>query len=375
MQGKLTLKTCYAAPPGKHPDGNFGLYLYVKPSGTRSWVQAVRVGGKRTDLGLGKFPVVRLTDARKAALENVRSIHRGIDPRKPKTPKVKPMTFREAAELAIPQASNKAKDPAEYIRHRMMLFEKHVFPIVGDHPIADIDTPEVLAVLRPLSEAGKTWTTLKSPISTVVDWALLEKNRTAPNPVALVAKSLDRRPNKPHDSLHAVDLAERLKDYLHTSRSKQATKMGVLLTALTGARIGSVNAAVWSEFDLEAGLWVAGSMKGGKHDDTGFHYPLPRQAVDALMQLPRRRSEKVFSVGADSMRRSVKQHGIPNLHGIRSSLTDWARLREVSRDVQEALLAHKDTKLRQSYARDTLVELRRPITQEWADFLLPNGLL
>ena len=43
-----------SAPPGRHADGN-GLYLFVQPSGTRSWIQRLLVRGRRRELGLGSI--------------------------------------------------------------------------------------------------------------------------------------------------------------------------------------------------------------------------------------------------------------------------------------------------------------------------------
>ena len=40
------------APPGRHCDGN-GLYLYVQPTGTRSWIQRLAIRGRNRELGLG----------------------------------------------------------------------------------------------------------------------------------------------------------------------------------------------------------------------------------------------------------------------------------------------------------------------------------
>ena len=60
MTGKLTKKLVDSLGPGRHGDGG-GLYLVVKPSGTRSWIVRVVVRGQRnakgarlrTDIGLG----------------------------------------------------------------------------------------------------------------------------------------------------------------------------------------------------------------------------------------------------------------------------------------------------------------------------------
>ena len=57
------------APPGRHCDGN-GLYLYVQPTGTRSWIQRLAIRGRNRELGLGSVALISLAEAREQALAN-----------------------------------------------------------------------------------------------------------------------------------------------------------------------------------------------------------------------------------------------------------------------------------------------------------------
>ena len=95
----LTAMKCKNAKPGIHGDGN-GLYLRVWPSGSRSWIQRLVIQGKRTDLGLGSFPVVSLAEAREKAFENRRIARNGGNPKQAKAVKVS-ITFREASEKGL----------------------------------------------------------------------------------------------------------------------------------------------------------------------------------------------------------------------------------------------------------------------------------
>ena len=67
-----------SAPPGQHADGN-GLYLFVQPTGTRSWVQRLVVRGRRREFGLGAAALVPLAKAREQALANRMLAHSGGD--------------------------------------------------------------------------------------------------------------------------------------------------------------------------------------------------------------------------------------------------------------------------------------------------------
>ena len=67
------------AGPGRYCDGQ-GLYLFVQPSGTRSWVQRLVVRGRRQELGLGSALLVPLAEAREKALANRKLAREGGDP-------------------------------------------------------------------------------------------------------------------------------------------------------------------------------------------------------------------------------------------------------------------------------------------------------
>ena len=90
------------AEPGRYGDGRggFGLSLLVRQSASgrlaKGWSQRVRIGGRESNLGLGSFPAVTLSNARGKALANARAVAEGRDPRGSGIP-----TFAEAAEKTI----------------------------------------------------------------------------------------------------------------------------------------------------------------------------------------------------------------------------------------------------------------------------------
>ena len=90
------------APPGRHADGN-GLYLFVQPTGTRSWVQRIVIRGRRRELGLGAAGLVSLAEARELALANRKLARSGGDPLSEKRRAEGVPTFAEAAERVLEQ--------------------------------------------------------------------------------------------------------------------------------------------------------------------------------------------------------------------------------------------------------------------------------
>jgi hypothetical protein len=69
--------------PGRYADGG-GLFLEIKRSkaGTlsRYWIFRFQLNDKRRDMGLGSFPAITLTEARRKANEARVCIARGTDP-------------------------------------------------------------------------------------------------------------------------------------------------------------------------------------------------------------------------------------------------------------------------------------------------------
>lgn len=63
----------------KVADGG-GMYIYVSPSGSKSWRIDYRYERKAKTFTLGLYPIISLTEARKGLLELKKKIKQGIDP-------------------------------------------------------------------------------------------------------------------------------------------------------------------------------------------------------------------------------------------------------------------------------------------------------
>ena len=92
------------APPGRHADGN-GLYLFVQPSGTRSWIQRLVIRGRKRkrELGLGSVALVSLAEAREKALANRKLAREGGDPLAEKRRRQGVPSFAEATARVVEQ--------------------------------------------------------------------------------------------------------------------------------------------------------------------------------------------------------------------------------------------------------------------------------
>ena len=76
---KMTALFVKNAKPGRHCDG-FGLYLLVKPSGSRSWLLRVQHLKRRRDIGLGPAYMISLAEAGEMAAHLCKKVRYGNDP-------------------------------------------------------------------------------------------------------------------------------------------------------------------------------------------------------------------------------------------------------------------------------------------------------
>ncbi|MCQ3804796.1 MAG: Arm DNA-binding domain-containing protein [Acidimicrobiia bacterium] len=93
---------------------------------SKRWNQRVRVDGRETNLGLGVYPVVTLSEARQKALKNRRSIEQGHSPRDPSVP-----TFSQATERVIELYSAKWKKGSRSAAMWRSSLQRYAGPLGG----------------------------------------------------------------------------------------------------------------------------------------------------------------------------------------------------------------------------------------------------
>lgn len=376
--------------PGLHAAGGVsGLLLRVTDTGAKYWLLRARVrGGKRRDIGIGPFPEISLAAARDRARELKAQIRAGIDPvaersravAERRAEQAKQVTFREATERML------ADKEAEWrnIKHRQQwrnTLEQYAGPVIGDLPVAAIETAHVFNVLQPIW-AAKTETArrVRGRIEAVLDWALPLKLRTGENP-ARWKKNLDKVLPKPekitkvqhHRALPWLEVPE----FMAELRKREGMGARALEFAiLTAARSGEVRGATWQEIGLERRLWSipAERMKAG----LGHAVPLSGAAVALLKSLERPpEGGLVFPATKGGMLSDMTLSAVLRrmgadctVHGFRSCFKDWARSsRDYPDEVSELCLAHVSSDAtRAAYARDGLFPHRAGLLTDWARY-------
>jgi len=135
-----------------------GLYLFIKPNGSKAWRLKYRFLGKEKTLSIGLYPDVSLSDARNARDNARKQLADKIDPglakqvSKRSAKETTENSFESIAREWFTKYSSKwSPSHGERILRRL---EKDIFPWIGKRPISEITAPELLSVLRRMESRG-----------------------------------------------------------------------------------------------------------------------------------------------------------------------------------------------------------------------------
>src|SRR3954453_3679907 len=187
--GKLTAARVKYAKAGRHGDGR-GLYLQVI-GGSKTWVLRYEHRKRERWMGLGSAEFVTLAQARERAFELRGKLKdQGIDPLEARKTgalgarisALKGITFAEAARQCIEARSAEWRSP-RWGADWLSSLERYAFPIIGNLPVAAIDTGLVHRVLDPvwLSKPVRA-RRLRERIEAVLDFAKVRGFREGENP-------------------------------------------------------------------------------------------------------------------------------------------------------------------------------------------------
>ncbi len=378
--GKLTaLKVKGLQKPGRYGDGS-GLYLVVRPSGSKSWVQRAVVDGRRRDIGLGGYPVVSLAVARERAAANLTAVAVGHDPqaerRRPGLP-----TFRDAAQRYIEANRARWRNSKTAINWQGSL-EMYAYPVFGDTRIDRITQADVLKSLSIWTTKPSIARKLRQRIRAVFAYAQAHGHIQVNVAGEAINAALPPMPAvKQHfRALPYREVAAAL-GTVDASGSSLASRLCFRFLVLTAARSGEARGATWDEIDLQDRVWriPSGRMKAGVE----HRVPLSVQALETLMRAralddnsglvfpsPLKPGSPMSDMTLTKILRSTGLADRATVHGFRTTFKTWCMEQtDTPWAVGEAALAHSlGSTTEQAYARSDLFERRRTLMQLWADY-------
>ena len=366
---------------GKYYDQH-GLFLHVRPSGAKKWLQRYTIKGRRREIGLGSAKVVTVAQARRNAYNNLILVSEGIDPIEDKKKDKRIPNFEAAArsvyDVNLPTWSN-AKHASQFIT----TLETYAFPVIGNITIKDINTTHILQILSPIwvtkSETAKR---VRQRLSTVFKWCIAKHWRLDDPADIAIVQALPRQSKKiMHRKSISYNEVANFLQIIKGSSARQSTKLGLEFLILTATRSGEVRKASWNEID--GSLWTipAERMKAG----VTHRIPLPARCIE-ILNLARqisKGSKYIFEgtqankpLSENTFNKLIKELNLDvHVHGFRTSFRTWTQEKtNYPREIAETALAHslKD-KSEAAYARSDLLEKRAEMMEAWAQFINSSG--
>lgn len=382
--------------PYKLSDGG-GLYLEVTPGGAKLWRMKVRqASGKETRLSFGAYPEVSLLGARAERSKAKQQQAIGIDPAQSK--RVDKMQKRAAAVntfevVAREWHANKSETWKENTaKEAMNRLQKDIFPNIGSRPIAEVDAPLLLDVLRQVEKRGAV--DMAARLGQLCSQTFrygIAKGLIKYNPVPDLRGALKPRARGHHAAIGTDELPE----FLASLQRNEAemflpTRILMRLMMLVFVRTSELVETPWSEIDLEQETWVIPwqRMKMGKKKvnprKLDHHVNLPHQGWTLLRELHRvtgggtylfpNRNDHARPTSNGAILQALKRMGYGGRHtghGFRSLAMGVIKAKLGYRhEVVNRQLSHaSDDEYGEAYDREQFIDERKAMMQAYADYI------
>jgi integrase len=425
---RLSDKAVQAAKPGKGKakiklsDGG-GLTLIARATDKKFWTLRVTVAGRTHEVGLGAAAgtySVGLAEARDRAFDIHKLLKAGtplgeaVATATKRTPRIEGgkatsaggLSFREVAERYMRRMEKSWKSPVHTAQWYFTM-EKYVYPTIGHKPPGDVTRADVIAILEPIwSTMPETATRVRGRIETIIAAWMVEADVERVNPATWRGK-LDKlfpKKSKLRKVVHhkALPYAEVPKLMTRLAKSDAISFLALRFLILTATRTTETLGAKWPEIDFalarwtipeermktgvehvvplsDAALLVLGEAKLQRVDGNAAIFPGTSWQSDGfsrmsnmslLMVLRQLKQPRKDAQGKVIDEWVLKQHA--TVHGFRSSFRDWAADAGHNDEAAEKCLAHAvGSKVRRSYQRSDMLELRTILMSAWADYVVP----
>jgi len=364
-----------------------GLYLLVKPNGSRLWRWKYRVDGKEKLMALGTYPELSLTDARERHASGRKQLANGIDPmaermaEKTAVVEATEHTFEKIAEKWLDHwKGNKSARHVATTQNRLKL---NVYPTLGARPVNEIEPMDLVKLAKGIESRGAS--DMAKRILQIVGMVLryaVAHGFSKRNPASEIRPSDILKPTR-KTNMARIDAKElpALLRAIELYEGRQLTRLAMKLMALTFVRTSELIGARWEEIDFDARRWniPAERMKM----NTPHIVPLGNQTIEVLNLLRALSGdyELIFPGEHDQKKpmsnmtilKALERMGYKGRmtgHGFRGLASTILHEQGYNHEHIELQLAHAPrNEVSAAYNHALYLEPRTQMMQDWADFL------
>jgi integrase len=385
---EITAKNYLSVGPGEYPCGN-NLYLIVTPSGGRRWAFRYQRNGivKKMGFGSAKETGLKLSEAKDKAIDALRLLVRGTDPRQHRDDEKRRIQgsrlFGEFAEEWRQTYESGLKHKAA--RNKLKRIVQVICKPLHKLRLDEIETEHIIAVLRKVWHQREISRDTRQRIKKILDAAISLNLRPKHNPADWDSRLKPIMPKQrkrgtvrgSHKAMDYHDLPAFMQK-LATNSDQSARALEVAI--LTFARTIEVQNMRWSQLDLESGLWKLGTLD--TKNERLKRTPLPRQTLVYLREAYESRVSDAFvflgrslalPISNMTMLKHLKQitgDETLTVHGFRTTFRTWA---QEETDFEEEIVEHclhhiTGDDAEKAYKRGEALRKRRIVMQAFADF-------
>jgi integrase len=365
-----------------------GLYLLVRPNGSKAWKHKIRVNGREQKLTYGTYPMVSLKEARLKRDETKLAMSRGEDPVQQRREEKLAAQFRNANRFADVAQEFIAKREAEGLApatiKKSRWFLQLLDAAIGRRPIAEITPQELLAALRKIEKKGHRESAKKarSFASRVFQYGFVT-GRCSNDPATFLRGALVAPVAKSYAAITDPEELGVLLRAIDEFDGFPASRYALKILPHVFVRPGELRLADWREFNFDKAEWMipAGRMKARLE----HRVPLSRQVMGMLIELAELRGREglVFAslhargrpISENTVNQALRRLGYSGSemtgHGFRSTASTLLNESgKWSPDAIERSLAHRDRNvIRGIYHRGSHWAERVGMAQWWSDYL------
>ncbi|ELF7671544.1 tyrosine-type recombinase/integrase [Escherichia coli] len=274
-----------------------GLYLRVKPGGSRHWYLKYRISGKESRIALGAYPAISLSDARqqregirKMLALNINPVQQRAAVRGSPTPE---KVFKNVA-LAWHKSNRKwSQNTADRL---LASLNNHIFPVIGNLPVSELKPRHFIDLLKGIEEKGllEVASRTRQHLSNIMRHAV-HQELIDTNPAANLGGVTTPPVRRHYPALQLERLPELLERIGAYHQGRELTRHAVLLMLHVFIRSSELRFARWSEIDFTNRVWTIPATRepiiGVRYSGRGAKMrmphivPLSEQSIAILKQI------------------------------------------------------------------------------------------
>lgn len=368
--------------PDKYSDGN-NLRLWVRHTGTKTWVSDYKFNGKRQSLTIGKYPSMTLSEARQRNLQIKEMLEQGIDP---KTQKKEKEAQQDGSLLfdTIAQRWHAERKPhiakTTYSRDYSQ-YERDIKPAIGQMLITDITPPDVLAIGRKVEARGAPDMARRAIRQTgqIFKQAIREGLVTFNPATNNLTEALQPHKVKHHSRITAQELPKLLQD-IDAYSGDTLVRLGLWVMCYTFVRTQELISMEWSEIDYENKLWRIPAEK--MKMDRPHIVPLAPQVIEILKRINTLGFSDKYVFYNTSTRKPYSNNALLSAlkrmgyrgkmtgHGFRGLASTTLHEMGFMHEAIELQLAHEqENRISKAYNGAQHLPYRINMMQKWADYV------